>query len=961
MNLRAFLIFSILFSLSAAAFGQYYETGQDPASLKWKQIKTERFRIIYPEDYGREGIDYARALDSAYLKLIALFPQKKFKIPVIIHSHTTHSNGYVSWAPRRMELYPTPEQNSIPLDTKDQLAIHELTHVLQMQSLNSGFTKFMSYAVGEQFTGVVASLLPLWFLEGDAVFAETILTGSGRGRSPSFQKHLKAIVAGNGAYKYDKMLNGSFRDFIPDHYQTGYQMVAWSYSKYDRQLWNNTLKFTANQPFTINPVNISLYNQANLTKKRLFIETFTGLETIWKNDLSQKDARSYETLSPPKKGRYINYHSPLIAGKDSVIAIKTSLSDPSSFVLLKPSTKTEERIHTPGYMNPWYLSYAKGKIVWVENRPDPRWENRNFSVIKIMDLKTRTTNQLTSGTRYLSAAISPNGAMIAAIENTPENKNHIVFIEPGKGTVIHSVPAPGNVYLQRPQWSSDGSKLSMIFLNGSGEGVMSFSSEPEKWQVLIEPGTDDIQSSFLRNDTLFYISSASGTDNLYFLTPEGVVSTVTDSEFGTGDFTVSGKNVLFTDYSVSGNNISTLSPDRKSYDTKTAARASSYLLENIDPVREPAAIEIDTNYNPVSYRKWQHLFNIHSWMPFYADLEQVQTDPASIRPGVTILSQNHLSTLTSTVGYEYSEDKRHKIHSKVTWKSWYPVIESQLDYGNEPVIDKLREPVPNPGNIRNGVRFINTISLPLVFSTGNFSQNVYTSVAADYRNSYVYLKQRQRYDYGQTQLTTRLYLSNISRSAHRDIYPRWGQIMDVNFTFSPFDNEINGTSKSIKTAYYFPGILPNSSLKLRAEGEKQKLVKYYIGNRIHWPRSYKNIFSQNLTFLSADYAMPLLYPDLNLAGVIYLKRIRGSVFYDYAHGKGNAYFKETNAGIVFDYSSNTGESFKSFGFELMSDFHVFRSPFLISAGVQSAWKDTNTPPVFEFLLNIDIFGMTIGR
>jgi hypothetical protein len=185
--------------------------------------------------------------------------------------------------------------------------------------------------------------------------------------------------------------------------------------------------------------------------------------------------------------------------------------------------------------------------------------------------------------------------------------------------------------------------------------------------------------------------------------------------------------------------------------------------------------------------------------------------------------------------------------------------------------------------------------------------------------------------------------------------------MDVNYSFSPFDTEINGTSKSIKTAFYFPGLLSNNSLKLRIEAEKQKLVKYYIGNRIHWPRSYKNIFSQNLTFVSADYAMPLLYPDINLASIIYVKRIRGSVFYDYAYGKDNAYFTETNAGMVFNYATVTGESFKSFGFEVMSDFHLFRSPFLISAGVQSAWKDTTAPPVFEFLLNIDIFGMTIGR
>ena len=84
---------------------------------------------------------------------------------------------------RRMELYPTPEQNTIPLAPEKQLAIHELAHVFQMESLNQGFSKAMSFLFGEQFTGIVSSLLPLWFLEGDAVFAESVLTESGRGRS----------------------------------------------------------------------------------------------------------------------------------------------------------------------------------------------------------------------------------------------------------------------------------------------------------------------------------------------------------------------------------------------------------------------------------------------------------------------------------------------------------------------------------------------------------------------------------------------------------------------------------------------------------------------------------------------------------------------------------------------------------------------------------------------------------
>ena len=80
-----------------------------------------------------------------------------------------------------------------------------------MESLNRGFSKGMSFVVGEQFTGIVSSLLPLWLLEGDAVFAESYLTESGRGRTPSFQKQLKALTVENGNfYSYDK----SYKRFI---------------------------------------------------------------------------------------------------------------------------------------------------------------------------------------------------------------------------------------------------------------------------------------------------------------------------------------------------------------------------------------------------------------------------------------------------------------------------------------------------------------------------------------------------------------------------------------------------------------------------------------------------------------------------------------------------------------------------------------------------------------------------
>ena len=216
MSNRLLLLIILAFLLCSTLPGQYYDTGQDPSSVKWLQIKTNSFTVIYPESYGAGGPAFAKSLDDAYSKLLTLFPPKKFKIPVIIHSLSAESNGYVAWAPGRMEVYPAPEQNSIPMDMNEQLAIHELAHVFQMESLNQGFTKALSVIFGEQAIGIVSSVLPLWFLEGDAVLAETYLSGSGRGRTASFQKKVKAITVEKPKfYNYDKSINGSFAIMFP--------------------------------------------------------------------------------------------------------------------------------------------------------------------------------------------------------------------------------------------------------------------------------------------------------------------------------------------------------------------------------------------------------------------------------------------------------------------------------------------------------------------------------------------------------------------------------------------------------------------------------------------------------------------------------------------------------------------------------------------------------------------------
>jgi hypothetical protein len=950
------IILSLLITISSEIMAQYYDTGQDPASIKWMQIKTKRFNVIYPSTYGSEGIRFAKSLDDSYSKLSSLYPEKKVKIPVIIHNYTTFSNGYVAWAPRRMEIYPTPEQNGIPLGTMEQLTTHEMTHVLQMSSLKKGFTKALSFLGGEQVIGGMAALLPMWFMEGDAVFAESILSPSGRGRTPAFQKQLKAIVLENPKmYSYDKMIAGSFKQNVPDNYQYGYQIVAWSYAKYGPELWNKTLDYTAKFPFTILPVNWGLYKYSNHMKETLFTETFDSLKTIWTQEDFRTRPVNYEALNPPKKEKYVNYYSPVIIGKDSVIAIKTSFSSTSEFVLINTADKSEKRIYITGNLYPYVLSGTKGKIVWVENQPDPRWENRTYSVIKIMDLKRQTTRQLSFKSRYVAAGVSSDGTMIAAAENTISNENSIVIIDAYNGEILSKIQVPGNAYPQRPRWSDNGTEISIIFLTEEGEGIMSYSLERKDWETNISPGRDDLQSAFIRNDSLFFVSSASGTDNIYLLTSDSKITKLSNSRYGAYDPVAQAGKIIFSGYSISGYNICESNlKDATTFSLIKKAKDPSFLINRIDTIKLKETDASITGYSPVPYRKLGHMFRFHSWMPFYADIDLIQADPTSIRPGFTLMSQNQLSTLTSTFGYEYTKQKTHMFHSGITWKGWVPVIESYIDWGGSAEIAKLGYSVNDPVTVNAGFTFTNTISLPLSFSSGRFSQYFRPSLSAAYANNYIYLSESSTYDYGQTFITGRLLFYNSSRSAIRDIYPRWAQVFDINHTSAPFDKDIYGDITTLKTAIYLPGLVRNHGIRLRYEYELQNPQELLYYNKASLPQGYNNFVSEKINFLSAEYVMPIAYPDLNLPGMIFIKRIRTSLFYDYAVGTKNQYFNP----IEFH---NNSETFKSFGTQLWADFYMLRIPFMVSSGAQFIWKSFNQAPTIEFLLNIDIFGTRIGK
>jgi hypothetical protein len=181
-------------------------------------------------------------------------------------------------------------------------------------------------------------------------------------------------------------------------------------------------------------------------------------------------------------------------------------------------------------------------------------------------------------------------------------------------------------------------------------------------------------------------------------------------------------------------------------------------------------------------------------------------------------------------------------------------------------------------------------------------------------------------------LTGRLYFSNTFRTAYRDINPRWGQVIRPEAYTTPWDTELYNSRSYARTTLFFPGHHGQSQPVSRAGWENQAPARKLIyRNSIPWPRGLRDdLIAEKLFSFSADYTMPLFYPDLAAGSLLYLKRIRGTLFWDYARG-GRSMITPIAA------STPVRRNTVQYGSELMADFYLMRFPFEMSAGVRGGY------------------------
>src|SRR5690606_1235180 len=135
--------------LHTSAFAQYVSWGNDKGTTQWNQITTSNFQVIYPQGIDSVANLFANQLEYVYEFVAKSLGHQPSKISVLLHNQSTISNGFVTWAPKRMEIFDVPPQNQIAENWFEMLAVHEFRHVVQTDMMNRGLTNLLYFLMGE--------------------------------------------------------------------------------------------------------------------------------------------------------------------------------------------------------------------------------------------------------------------------------------------------------------------------------------------------------------------------------------------------------------------------------------------------------------------------------------------------------------------------------------------------------------------------------------------------------------------------------------------------------------------------------------------------------------------------------------------------------------------------------------------------------------------------------------------
>ena len=198
-----------LWAANAMAAGAY-----DPA-LKYRTVTSERFAVHYPPGARNLGLRVSRLAEEILLRDAALFGfMPEGPIDIVMVDNTDEANGFAQVLPKNtIHIYLSAPTELAGLSSYEDwlriLLTHEIAHICDLDQ-SWGFTRALRTVFGKyvQWNGYT----PQFLSEGVAVYTETRLTETGRGRS-SYVEMMLRMAALDDRFLHIDQANVFFPDW----------------------------------------------------------------------------------------------------------------------------------------------------------------------------------------------------------------------------------------------------------------------------------------------------------------------------------------------------------------------------------------------------------------------------------------------------------------------------------------------------------------------------------------------------------------------------------------------------------------------------------------------------------------------------------------------------------------------------------------------------------------------------
>ena len=866
--------------------------GGNPATVIWQQINTDRSSVIFPKGLDSQANRISRVMSLLADSTANTIGGSQKKWQIILQNQTTISNAYVRLAPVMSELNMTAPQNSFlngGLRWDDNLIIHENRHMQQFSNFNKGFTKVFSFFLGQEGQLLANGItVPDYFFEGDAVWQETLVSGQGRGRMPSFYNGFNALWNANKKYSWMTLRNGSYKNFIPDHYALGYQLTAYGYEKYGDQFWNKVTSDAVRFKGVFYPFNRAVERYAGRSYRQFREAALQNFKEKY-SSTEKTSATSFIYLTKIQKNNVCDYQFPIEIGADSILVTKKSYKEISAFWILSKGKLTRLKVRDLAIDD--YYACQNGKIVYAAFQSDPRWKNRDYSVLKLVDLYSGQQKQLTYKSTYFSPDINKSGTEILAVSVNPDGTNNLIRLAVSTGKLILKIPNPHNYFFTQTKYinsnwavsavrNPEGS-MALVHINltsGMTENLTAFSA-----QVVGYP--------FVKGDTIYFNAMHENADKVFAVTlKDKKIYKITNNNTSVYYPTVTEKGeLLVSAFTAEGYRLAKL--DLKGADWKVFSpldfskgnnlffadslltRSGAGALTALDNSNLVQQSDGDKKNTVTNYRKSFRLFNFHSWRPVVDDPEY----------GYVAYSDHVLSSFSNTISYRYNRtDKSHTIGFNAAFAGWFPV----LGLGVEESFNRTVDTAIGKSISYNSATLKAALSIPLRFVGGRTSQ--FLNFGSGYNIEQYYYRGVSKNVFSNKAIhymNALLNFSNVSQQAKQHINPRWAQAISINyrhaFTYRSSHKLVAHTS------LYFPGLFANHSLVINAAYQKRDTLPDLFSKIFSYSRGYEALSTRRMFKWAVNYQLPVMYPDWGFANLLYFQRIRANIFYDYTNAKAN--------------------------------------------------------------------------